>query len=95
MPDQGLIEHIFNTIELGHMIVCRPTASPHNSVHVSDARRRLLRVPRDAVNQCVAAHDPASHRCMFGRNGPPFLAQNLATTAEEYVGTLANYCVET
>ena len=66
-----LIEHIFNTIELGHMIVCRLTASPHNSVHVSDARRRLLRVPRDAVNQCVAAHYPASHRCMLAEMALP------------------------
>ena len=36
----------FDTIELGNMIVCGLPASPHNSVHVSDARRRLLRVPR-------------------------------------------------
>ena len=36
----------FDTIELGNMIVCGLPASPHDSVHVSDARRRLLRVPR-------------------------------------------------
>ena len=52
----------FDTIELGNIIVCGLPASPHNSVHVSDARRRLLRVPRDAANQCMAAHDPACHR---------------------------------
>ena len=47
--DQVLVEPVsftFDTIELGSMIVCGLPASPHDLVHESDARRRLLRVPR-------------------------------------------------
>ena len=47
--DQVLIEAVsltFDTIELGNMIVCGLPALPHDPVHKSDVKRRLLRVPR-------------------------------------------------
>ena len=46
------------TIELGNLIVCGLPALPHDLVHKSDARRRLLRVPRYIANQYVAATIP-------------------------------------
>ena len=36
----------FRHHEFSSMIVCGLPASPHDLVHESDARRRLLRVPR-------------------------------------------------
>ena len=66
-----LVSFTFDTIKLGSMIVCGLPASPHDPVHESDARRRLLRVLADTANQSVATHDsgcslfpglPASHQ---------------------------------
>ena len=77
--DQKL-EHVsftFDTIELGSLIVCGLPALPHDLVHKSDARRRLLRVPRYTANQCVAATIPEVHRLHAANNGSPFFRLKL------------------
>ena len=40
------VSFTFDTIKLGSMIVCGLPASPHDLLHESGARRRLLRVLR-------------------------------------------------
>ena len=100
--DQEL-EHVsftFDTIELGSLIVCGLPALPHDLVHKSDARRRLLRVPRYTANQCVAATIPEAYRLHAASNDSPFFRLKLkidvtcGTTVKECAGTLANYSVE-
>ena len=67
-------EHVnftFDTIELGSLIVCGLSALPHDLLHNSDARRRLLRVPRFVAIQCVATTIPEVHR-LHAAIGSPF-----------------------
>ena len=79
-------EHVsfpFDTIYLGSLIVCGLPALPHDLVYKSDARRRLLRVPR------YTGYDPRSSLLDAVKMYVTF-----ATTVEECVDTLVNYSVE-